>query len=377
MPTHATYRANREAPVRHFTAMDDYLVHQTAGTVSEMGHGERAEGWNEHMWVALMPSQPGRPLVVFRWVLYPNAGASGYLRAAAHVNLGGRLHTLTVERPLAHDRGRIEAGPLAYDWVVPASEHRVALAANDGIDAELEAEIERRGDVQLGPDLELVTAQQWTHTLQWLRVKQGRVRVGGESFDLSDYTVWKDHCWGNMANESGLRGDDEPSYWYAWAALPLPDRTLELAASGPNTSETTRTWGKVVWDDGRAEWLEELGLEIAFDTTTRRFTHARWELTYATGEKSEITIDPHLHSAVFSERDYGADRGPEWAGELDTELRMEGQVWELPGTLADLPIRGWHAVSGFAVDGEPAGYGWLEWMVSKDSTRCGSRGAVE
>jgi hypothetical protein len=353
---------------QRLTPVDDYLIHQTAAPLSEMGYGDRALGWNEHQWFGVMPRSADEPFVVTQLMLYPNAGVTGHLRAAAYVSHREQIHYFTFDRPLHDDRTNVSAGPLVHEWLEPGSRHRVTLAPNEHVGVSFDLILERRQETQLGPCMELLPGTKWTHTMQWLRVTRGEVRVGGSVYNATGFDVWRDHCWGNSPYSAGVQGENEPHICYAFGTIPLKDRTVEMAYHESNSGAVTASWARTVWDDGRVEYAQAVELDMHIDAATRKFTKLRWVLE-TEGRRDAFDLDPQLQGVILSDRDYGADLGPAWAERPEEEQGPVGRTWLVTDALRELPVTGMHASAFFRHDQGEEGTCFMEWMCGAHHPR--------
>jgi hypothetical protein len=315
----------------------------------------------------LHPKGEDGPFVVVGMGQYPNLGV---MDAFVLARRGPMHRVVRASRELGDDRRVTDVGPIRVEVLEGLKRLRVVLEPNEW-DVELDvtwegaipAQREPQHVVREGFGRLVFDSARFAQTGGWT----GRVRVGGEEWDVTPERWWgsRDRSWGirpvGEAEHPGIRaGRPGGTFFWLYAPMQFPDFSILVIAQEDADGSRVLEEAVRVWPEGSGRAPEMLGRpehEIEFVPGTSEVSKAVLRF----GELS-VTVEPRLPVHIGIGTGYGLDadwRHGMWQG----PLKVEGVAYDLDDP--EDAARMWGIVdhlARFEVEGAE-GWGLFETMV--------------
>lgn len=340
------------------TPPDDYLIHQTERLIAASGSGQ--QNWYEHGWFFLIPPVASEPLIEQKFQVHPNTGMLyGYLSAV----YDGTQFNFRAGRELS-SRLDLEVGPLRQRVVEPHASYRVELGPNEqsvlSMDVEVEVDV-LPGEwplMQYENDEGIYHVQQ--HVPNMGHVVRGELTIGAKRFDLANYAMVRDHCW-------GYRTSRVPAV-HTWMPVFFDKRRLLLWHTEDRDGTPMYDMGQI-FDGDTVHTIA--ASKVEFDEHDGNASRFEWTFTDSSGAEHRLVANKAF--------DYGLDPfRAGWTGEMEDDFKgsfqLDGDQFDARISAAEPGRRGLgHYYCRFELDGEP-GYGLLAHYLLARARGGGSAG---
>lgn len=341
------------------TGSDEWFVHQTPEPVAVAGTDRN---FYDRAYLGAFPADGMAVALAFG--IYPNINV-----ADAHLSvvLDGKQHCLHVSQIL-RERTNLSIGPVRIEVVEPLHEIRVVVA-----DDELSCDLTFTGRHFPVEEPRFIHRVGTRNVMDYTRMSQacdvsGTVSAAGRSFRLDAVDGLRDRSWGvrpvGVRDPQPLQPPVDPQYFWLWAPVHLPGRTLYFHVKA---DENGRPWNThvVVCPAGSGPEKQVHGtgaMEVELEAGTRWVRAATLAAMTEQGEQVRLRYRPVVHLEM---QGLGY-RHPQWTHGLPHgEFRLAREVLDLAGPDPSLAHR-WHRqlLCEVDVDGctEPA-RGLLEHLI--------------
>ena len=369
-----------------FTALDDYLVHQTPETIDRVFTSDR-NFYDRYYFGAY--SLDGDAYLMVAMGQYPNIGV---IDAFATAVVGGTTqHIVRASRTLGSDRMDTKVGPIGVEILEPLRKVRVYAEPNEsGLSFDLTFEggtapFEEPHFLRRSGNRAVMDYTRMTQSGRW----SGTFTAGGRTWAVDPKAWWgtRDHSWGIRP----VGGGEPPSapeagakpgcFFWAWSPMQFDDgRCLMYTVSEDYDGARWHSAAEVLSPEAAARAPEPLIVadhHFTLKPGTRLWQSGSMRLLKGDGSPVTITMTPKL-TLYMAGGGYSYLGG--WRhGQYHGPLAIETETWDLTDeavvqragvhtqTICDYAVEGLgdigtgHGIFEFLLLGAYAPYGFKTW----------------
>jgi hypothetical protein len=349
------------AEAREIAERDDFLTHFVPKGLGKV-EPEAPPCWFDHIEMMLVSDDPAAPVIDSYLQMHPGNGViHGFTLVRSkgkQLNLRG-CRRLEGDERFANARG--EVGPSAQVVIDPFERWDVRVEENGWSDFRLDARCRALTGAELWPPMVHPDPKgngfhTWqNYVIQHVEAECGTLTIGGESWDLTGWRGFRDHCWGYRLN----RTTGGPSA-HTWLPAYFPTRQLILLHREDLERQSIYSHARI-YRGGKPIVVSssDMTMKIELHDESNLPKKVTWKFADEDGG------DHLLETAPFAMPD-GLVWGAGWSGESHNDysgpLRIEGDEWDHDRRMAVASQEGLGAIVryrvGFSLDGE-SGYGLL------------------
>jgi hypothetical protein len=352
------------------TRADDYPVHQTADPISLAGAGAR-NFYDRYFFNGY--ARDGSVFFAVAMGQYPNRAVAD---AAFNVVHRGRQYVVRASRHAGAERMDTQVGPITVEVLEPLRTLRVVVQPNAW---ELSADLvfsARAGVIEEPRFHRVVDGHVFmdsTRLTQHVDVR-GRIRVGGETIDVTPERYWgsRDRSWGirPIGEREASAPMPPPQFFWLWAPLHFDDLCTHFDVNEGADGTRWHEAGMIVPVGGDPEPAAGVDYRLELQPGTRYARRAEITLRRGSGEPLQIALTP-LYNFYMVGLGY---QHPVWGhGMRVGDDVVDGESWALSEIDPTVPLHLHVQAVCEASLGHRRGIGVLEQLILGPHQRSGLR----
>jgi len=274
------------------TRADDFPIHQTADPAAVAGNGNR-NFYDRYFFNGY--TRDGGVFFAVAMGQYPNRQVAD---AAFNVVHRGRQYVVRASRRTGPERMDSRVGPIAVEVLEPLRTLRVTVQPNPW-DVTADLVFTARAGVIEEPrfhrEFDGHVFMDSTRLTQHVDVR-GRIRIGGETIELTPERTWgsRDRSWGirPIGERDAEAPSPPPQFFWLWAPVNFDDLCTHFDV---NEGADGRRWheaGMIAPVGGAPETTSAVAYHLDFQAGTRHARRGEIILRRASGEELRIALTP-------------------------------------------------------------------------------------